>query len=201
MIKSDFRGLIQPRPGKPVAILSLLTLFLGLGHAQVSTASLNGTVEDNTGAVIPGAKVAVVQTQTGFKTETVSGPDGSFRISSIPVGPYVVRVNEDGFASYEQKGIVLTVGQVATIQVSMTVGAQTQDVVVSAEAPAVESTNSTIQSRIDEDVVSNLPLNGRNPAALMYTAPGITDATLNPQGTNANSTVARGALRPLRAPT
>ena len=101
MIKSDFRGLIQPRPGKSVAILifSLLTLFLGLGHAQVSTASLNGTVQDNTGAVIPGAKVAVVQTQTDFKTETVSGPDGSFRISSIPVGPYVVRVNKDGFAT------------------------------------------------------------------------------------------------------
>lgn len=131
----------------------------------------------------------------------MSGPDGSFRISSIPVGPYVVRVNKDGFASYEQKGIVLTVGQVATIQVSMTVGAQTQDVVVSAEAPAVESTNSTIQSVVDENVVSNLPLNGRNPAALMYTAPGITDATLNPQGTNANSTVAGGALSDESAPT
>ena len=203
MIKSDFRGLIQPRPGNSVAILifSLLTLFLGLGHAQVSTASLNGTVQDNTGAVIPGANVAVVQTQTDFKTEAVSGPDGSFRISSIPVGPYVVRVNKDGFARYEQKGIVLTVGQVATIQVSMTVGAQTQDVVVSAEAPAVESTNSTIQSVVDENVVSNLPLNGRNPAALMYTAPGITDATLNPQGTNPNSTVAGGALSDESAPT
>src|ERR1700730_15753759 len=111
MVKSDFRGLIQPRPGKSVAILifSLLTLFLGIGQAQVSTASLNGTVQDNTGAVIPGANVAVVQTQTDFKTETVSGPDGSFRISSIPVGPYVVRVKKDGFARYEQKGIVLTV--------------------------------------------------------------------------------------------
>jgi hypothetical protein len=194
MVKSDFRGLIQPRPGKSVAILifSLLTLFLGLGHAQVSTASLNGTVQDNTGAVIPGAKVAVVQTQTDFKTETVSGPDGSFRISSIPVGPYVVRVNKDGFARYEQKGIVLTVGQVATIQVSMTVGAQTQDVVVTAEAPAVESTGNTIQTVVEENVVSNLPLNGRNPAALMFTAAGVTDATINPVGTNPNSTVAEG---------
>ena len=74
-------------------------------------------------------------------------------------------------------------GQVATIQVSMTVGAQTQDVVVTAEAPAVESTSNTIQTVVEENVVSNLPLNGRNPAALMYTAAGVTDATINPVGT------------------
>ncbi len=175
------------------AVLCVLIASVGTsGRAQVSTATLNGTVQDNTGAVIPGAKVAVVQTQTGFRTETVSGPEGSFRFSSIPVGPYVIRVSKGGFASYKQEGIVLTVGQVATIQVAMTVGAQTQDVVVTAEAPAVESTNNTIQTVVDENVVSNLPLNGRNPAALMYTAAGVTDATINPVGTNPNSTVAAG---------
>jgi len=96
---------------------------------------------------------------------------------------------------------VLTVGQVATIPVPLNVGAQTQNVVVTAEAPAVESTNSTIQSVVEENVVSNLPLNGRNPAALMYTAAGITDATLDPKGTNPNSTVASGALPDESAPT
>ncbi len=104
----------------------------------------------------------------------------------------MIRVSKDGFANWEQKGIVLTVGQVATIQVAMTVGAQTQDVVVTAEAPAVESTNNTIQTVVEENVVSNLPLNGRNPAALMYTTAGVTDATINGTGTNANTTVAPG---------
>ena len=141
------------------------------------------------------------QTQTNLTTATVSGPDGSFRIPSIPVGPYVIRVSKEGFTKYEQGGIVLTVGQVATLRVSLSVGAQTQDVVVTAQAPAVESTNNTIQSVVEENVVSNLPLNGRNPAALMYTVAGITDATLNPVGTNANSTVAGGALPDESAPT
>jgi hypothetical protein len=198
------RGSIVPRLGKLVArwVFGVLATALAVpGVAQVSTATLNGTVADNTGAVIPGARIVVVQSQTNFTTETVSGPDGSFRVPSIPVGPYVVRVSREGFSKYEQGGIVLTVGQVATLQVAMAVGAQTQNVVVTAESPAVESTNNTIQSVVEENVVSNLPLNGRNPAALMYTAAGITDATLNPEGTNANSTVAGGVLPDESAPT
>ncbi len=183
----------------PLCVLLLLTLPLGL--AQVSTAALNGTVQDDTGAVIPGAKITVIQTETNFTTETVSASDGSFRVPSIPVGPYTIRVSKSGFSQYEQSGIVLTVGQVATIRVPLAVGTQTQNVVVTAEAPAVTITDSTIQSVVEEQVVADLPLNGRNPAALMYTAAGITDATINPVGTNPNSTVAGGALADESAPT
>src|SRR5579863_474415 len=187
--------------GALVMFSALGMLFGMLGQAQLSTATLNGTVTDNTGALVQGAKVVVVQTETNFTTETVSGQDGLFRVSSLPVGPYVIRVSKDGFSKYEQGGIVLTVGQVATLQIALRVGSATQDVVVTAEAPAVESTSSTIQSVVNENVVSSLPLNGRNPAALMYTAPGITDAALNPKGTNPNSTVAGGALSNESAPT
>ncbi len=204
MFTTILRGFGSWGMGKLGALVmfSALGILFGMpGQAQVSTATLNGTVTDNTGALIPGAKVMVVQTQTNFATETLSGPDGSFRVSSIPVGPYVLRVSKEGFSKYEQVGIVLTVGQVGTIPVTLNVGAQTQDVVVTAEVPAVESTNSTIQSVVEENVVSSLPLNGRNPAALMYTAPGITDAALNPKGTNPNSTVAGGALSNESAPT
>ena len=174
-------------------MFSSLTLLSGmLGRAQVSTASLNGTVQDNTGALIPGAKIAVTQTQTNFTTDTVSGPDGAFRVSSIPVGPYVIRVTKDGFADYEQSGIVLEVGQIATLQISLTVGLATQNVVVTAQAPAVDSTTPTIQNVVDEQTVVDLPLNGRNPATLTYTTPGVTNAALNGTGTNANSTVMGG---------
>jgi hypothetical protein len=124
----------------------------------------------------------------------VSGSDGSFRVPSIPVGPYILRVSAKGFSQFEQGGIVLTVGQVATIQVTMSVGAQSQNVIVTAEAPAVESTESTIQSVVEEKAVSELPLNGRNPAALLYTAPGVTDAAANPASTNGNSTILNGTI-------
>ena len=121
MFSGTLRGVVQPRSIRLIAILmfSSLTLLSGMpGRAQVSAASLNGTVQDNTGALIPGAKIVVTQTQTNFTTDTVSGPDGAFRVSSIPVGPYVIRVIKDGFADYEQSGIVLEVGQIATLQIS-----------------------------------------------------------------------------------
>ena len=195
MFKTFSRGLTAPRLGSVAALLvvSLLSVFLRTAQAQVSTASLNGTVMDNTGAVIPGANVLVLQTETNFKSETTSGQDGSFSISSIPVGPYVLSVTRDGFAHYKQEGIVLTVGQVASFQISLTIGAATQDIVVTAETSAVESTDSTIQDVVEQKVVEDLPLNGRNPAALVYTAPGVTDALINPTGTNANSSVAPNA--------
>src|SRR5215472_6642121 len=125
------RGSIRHQAGKLVArwVFGVLAATLAIpGIAPVSTATLNGIVAHNTGAVIPGARIVVVQSQTNFTIETVSGSDGSFRVPSIPVGPYVVRVSKEGFSKYEQGGIVLTVGQVATIPVTLNVGGQTQNV-------------------------------------------------------------------------
>ena len=149
MFARMLRGFVQPRLTRLTVILmfsSLIVFSATLGWAQLSTASLNGTIQDNTGAVISGAKIAVVQTETNFTAEAVSGADGAFRVSSLPVGPYVIRVTKDGFKDYEQTGIVLTVGQIATLQISLTVGSATQNVVVTAAAPAVDSTFSTWNS-------------------------------------------------------
>ena len=206
MFSGILRGVVQLRSIRLIAILmfSLLTLLSGtLSRAQLSSASLNGTVQDKTGALIPDAKIVVTQTQTNFTTDTVSGPDGVFRVPSIPVGPYVIRVTKDGFDDYEQSGLVLSVGQIATLQISLTVGSATQNVVVTAQAPAVDSTTPTIQNVVDEQTVVDLPLNGRNPATLTYTTPGVTNAALNGTGTNANSTVMGGgaALSDESAPT
>src|SRR5271165_744355 len=171
-----------PRMARQIVILtcSSMTLLSGMSvWGQLSTASLNGTVQDNTGALIPGAKIVATQIETNFTSDAVSGPDGVFRVSSIPVGPYVIHVTKDGFADYEQSGLVLSVGQIATLQISLTVGPATQNVVVTAQAPAVDSTTPTIQNVVDEQTVVDLPLNGRNPATLTYTTPGVTNAALN----------------------
>jgi len=151
-----------------LVVVGLLTLCLGTPvQSQVSTASLNGTVQDSTGALVSGAKVVATQSQTNFTTETTSGRDGSFSISAIPVGPYVLSVAKNGFQTYTQSGIVLTVGQVATLQVLLTIGAASEHVVVTAEAPAVDSTTSTIQDTLESQTVASIPLNGRNPADLI----------------------------------
>lgn len=178
-----------------IALFGLLLLLLTPVRlfAQSSTATLDGTVKDATGAVVPGAKVVVVQTETNFTSDVQTKDDGFFRFSTLPLGPYTLRVSRDGFQGYEQTGLVLTVGQSATVQVALSVGSSTQEVTVLAGTPAIDSTSSTIQTVIDEAVVEGLPLNGRNPAALVFTAPGVTDALLNPKGSNANVPVAPGA--------
>src|ERR1019366_2451735 len=156
--------------------------------AQLSTATITGLVQDTSNAVVPGATVTVTQTATNFTTRAVSGDNGVFSIPSLPVGPYTLSVAAKSFAPYEQTGIVLTVGQVANIQVTLKVGSIGEKITVTANTNAVESTESTIQNTVEERVVTDLPLNGRNPASLLNTVAGVTDATLNidPTTTTAN---------------
>jgi len=167
--------------GRAIAVLTI-TLIVLIGSravAQVATATINGTVVDTTGAVVPGAAIAVTQIDTNYTVKTVSGKTGEYLLPNLPIGPYKLQVKTKGFAQYEQTGLVLTVGQVATVQIALQVGSEAEQVVVTAEAPAVEATESTIQNVVEEKVVSDLPLNGRNPAALVNTVAGVTDATMN----------------------
>jgi hypothetical protein len=132
------------------------------------------------------------QSQTNFTIEGVSGRDGSFNFPVLPLGPYVVKVTRDGFETFSRSGIVLTVGQVATLQIELTVGATSEHVVVNGEAPAVDSTTSTIQDTVESETVANIPLNARNTAQLMYTVPGTSDALVAPLSSAANSSVKEG---------
>jgi hypothetical protein len=170
--------------------LALMALLAQVSaRAQVATASINGTVVDSSGAVIPGVTITAVQTATNYTLSVISKETGMFILPSLPVGPYKIVAEKSGFGRYEQSGIVLTVGQVAVLQIALVVGAQTQSVTVTAEAPAVASTEATIQNVVEQEVVSDLPLNGRNPATLMFTAPGVTDAGENIARNNNESTV------------
>ncbi len=160
-----------------IAILVLLCVLTS--QAQVSTATITGVVQDASGAVIPNAEITATQTATNLTVKAASGGDGIFNLRSLPVGPYTLSVKAAGFAPYTQTGIVLTVGQVANLTLSMKVGGDEQKVEVSADAAAVQTTESSIQSIVPEAIVSDIPLNGRNPATIIFTVPGVTDAVLN----------------------
>lgn len=182
---------VLQRQGRLLCVLlALLSASWGAYvNAQVATASINGTVVDASGAIIPDAKITVTQTDTNFTRSTETQSGGQYTLSSLPVGPYRIVAEMKGFGRYEQKGLVLVVGQVATVQISLNVGEQTETVNVSGETPAVETTNPTLQNVVNEKVVSNLPLNGRNPATLMFTTPGVTNAAENVAASNSESTI------------
>ena len=157
--------------------LSCFTSTPTLG--QSATGEVRGVVHDPSGALIPGANVTATQVETGVTTALTSSDSGAVDFVALAVGGYTLTVEAPGFQTYRQTGIVLTVGQHLTLDLKLKVGSAVSSVEVSAAAASVDTTSPTEQSIVDEAVVTNLPLNGRNPATLQYSVAGVTDSTLN----------------------
>ncbi|MGA8026246.1 MAG: carboxypeptidase regulatory-like domain-containing protein, partial [Bryobacteraceae bacterium] len=187
------------RAGMFVLILGAL-LLIGLSpqeaSAQLATARVTGTVRDEQAAVVPQAKVTVTQTQTGYDAQATTNDAGQFNFPALPVGPYDIRVEAAGFRMYQRSGVVLTVGQELTVDVPLELGVADQVVNVEANAVAVDTTSATQQSTVEENVIRDLPLNGRNPAMLTYTVAGVTDTTQNDAGSTTAPAKALDATNP-----
>jgi hypothetical protein len=164
-------------------LLALLCLSIQAVYAQVDRASLNGTVTDPSGAIVPGAQVTAEAPMIGVKRQTLTDAAGVYRLPSLPVGSYVLTVVKDGFQTKKIEGLVLTVGQVRTLDVPLDITATATEVVVTAEAPALQQNNAEIGLAIDQNQVSAIPLNGRNWTALLMLAPGATNTGEGNQNT------------------
>ena len=155
-----------------------LILCLALSSANLwaqgtTNASIAGVVHDPSGAVVPGAEVTVTQTSTGFSRTIKVAEDGHFAFPTLPVGPYQLEVKKEGFSSYRQGGIVLTVNQAAQLSVTLQVGELKEVIDVSASASQVDTTTGTLSQLVDQREIVELPLNGRNPGELVLLAPGV----------------------------
>jgi Carboxypeptidase regulatory-like domain len=152
-----------------LACLAGLLLFCAAAWAQ-TTAQINGTVKDQTGAVLPGAEIKATQTATGGVRTAVSSEDGGYVLPNLPVGPYVVEVSLPGFRTYVQSGIVLQVGSNPIVNAILQVGQVSEQIEVAANAALVETTSTTIGTVVDNQRVVELPLNGRNATELIFLA-------------------------------
>jgi hypothetical protein len=135
-----------------------------------ATAQINGTVADPSGGVLPGATVTAIQTDTGLRREVVTDADGTFTLTTLPIGPYRLEVALSGFRTYVQTGIVLEINSNPTIAVTLPLGELAETVSVEASAPLVETRNPAIGGVIDNERIEELPLNGRNSADLIVIA-------------------------------
>src|SRR5947207_11791721 len=119
-----------------------LALILAVTCAVVwaqATAQINGTVKDQTGAVLPGAEITVTQTDTGISRNTITDETGSFVLPNLATGPYRLEATLPGFRTYAQSGIVLQVNANPVINVVLQVGQVSEQVEVQANAPLVET--------------------------------------------------------------
>lgn len=144
----------------------LLSAVLMFGQAT-AVVQISGIVTDANGGLIPMAQVKAIHTDTGLLRTTVTGPDGAYLLSNLPVGPYRLEASSDGFRTSVQTGIVLQVNTNPTINVTLQVGSVTQEVEVVANAGMVESQSNAISQVIDERRVQDLPLNGRQVTQLI----------------------------------
>jgi hypothetical protein len=165
----------------------LVTLLAVLNSGRLMAqgyGSIVGTVIDPTGAAIAGATVTATQTSTGRQTVVKSGQTGAFVFPTLAPTAYSVSIGSPGFETYDQAGIVLQADQTVTVNAKLAVGAATQTVEVTSAVPQVDTTTGTLSQVIDQERVVDLPLNGRNAAALITLVAGVSDATNEGNGVN-----------------
>jgi len=154
-------------------------LFAASVTAQIAgTGNIQGTVTDATGAVVPNAAVTLTNQATLVKRSTTSNNAGSYLFPGIPIGAYRLEVTASGFKSYAKTGIVLEVGSNISVDASLSVGATDEKIEVQAEGLALQTEDPTFKQTIDQNAVTEMPLNGRQMTALITlsggsnTAPG-----------------------------
>jgi carboxypeptidase family protein len=140
---------------------------------QVTTGTIDGTVMDQSGAVVPNVDLTLKNLETGLTRTSVTDERGNFRAPLLPLGTYEVSVTFSGFSPFKQT-VLLTVGQTATLAIHLAVSAATQAVSVTAESPLIESSRTQVSSTVDSLAVANLPVNGRNFIDFVLLTPGVT---------------------------
>ena len=176
---------LRGRTGLCACMLVTLLAVLNSGRLMAQGyGSIVGTVIDPTGAAIAGATVTATQTSTGRQTVVKSGQTGAFVFPTLAPTAYSVSIGSPGFETYDQAGIVLQADQTVTVNAKLAVGAATQTVEVTSAVPQVDTTTGTLSQVIDQERVVDLPLNGRNAAALITLVAGVSDATNEGNGVN-----------------
>src|ERR1051326_5099684 len=153
----------------------LISLSLGLLVSLVTcnsawaqaTAQINGSVQDSSGAVLPGVEITATQTETGVGRMTVANESALYTLPNLPLGPYKLEASLPGFRTFAQTGIVLQVGDNPRINITLQVGQVSEQVVVQANASLVETRNVSVGQVMETQRILDLPLNVRDPAQLV----------------------------------
>ncbi|HZD30912.1 MAG TPA: TonB-dependent receptor, partial [Candidatus Angelobacter sp.] len=164
-----------------VAVFSLICLWAVSAEAQVS-AVLSGRVTDPSGAVVASASVTATSQETGLARATVTNASGMYELLALPIGRYQVSARKTGFAEEVRTGLVLVVGQNATVDFSLKVGQVTEQVTVEGDAVLVNAATQDISGLVGEKEVKALPLNGRSYDLLLSLNPGIVNFTAEKTG-------------------
>jgi outer membrane receptor protein involved in Fe transport len=188
------KGLLSQRMSvwtKYFALLVLMGVALAYGPQSLSqsttSARLSGSVTDSSGALVPHVSVTAQNTGTNLSVTVESDDTGVYAFNSLPPGAYKLTATHTGFAQLVDTGVSLTVGQNATLNLTLKTGGTQDTVTVTAGTELINTTTAEIGQIVDENTVKDLPLNGRDPGTLVFLSAGITNE-LNSQASTLQAT-------------
>lgn len=181
--------MVRPQ-GSTALLLTLASLFLCLlipanASAQLANAAINGTIQDNSGAVIPGAKVVLHDVDKNTDRTVMTNDTGNYVFPDVLPGNYSLTVSKEGFSTARQGDITLVVNQTATYNFTLSPGAVTQTVTVQAKAVTLQSSSAELGVAIVKTEVNDLPLNGRNFTQLLDLTPGVSTVNVSQNSSGA----------------
>lgn len=160
-----------------LAVAALALLVAGAPQASAQSQAINGTIEgtiaDSSGGVLPGVTVTVTNLETGASSTVVTNESGLYRAPLLPLGTYRVSAELDGFKKFERTGVQIRAGQTAVVDIALEVGALTEVVSVTAEVPVVDVGRIDQGRTLDEREIKELPLTSRNPYNFALLQPGV----------------------------
>ena len=160
--------------------LSLTSSLLG----QAGRGAISGTVTDASGAIIPGATVTAAEAATGTKLTAVTTAAGIYSFVSLSPGTYEVSASQSGFETTVRKGVIVTVDQSTTVNISVKVGSVSEVVTVNETTSLVDTTNSTVGQLISSETIDRVPLLTRNVFDLVQLSAGVTPANGAPNSSS-----------------
>ena len=167
----------------------VLILFVPIGlfaQARLTAADIQGTVRDESGAVLPGVTITATNQATNQSRSAVTTKEGRYYIGALPPGRYTIVAELAGFAAQRRKDVRLVIGQLAEMDFTIRPGA-TEAIVVSAKAPVVDTTNTSVSTVVNQEQIEALPTNDRNFLAFSVLTPGVTFDNTPQQGASATS--------------
>jgi len=158
-------------------LIVLLLISGRIAAAQVTTAAISGIVEDSSGSLVAGSSITVRRIETGTTRTDVTDAAGRYWVTDLPLGKYEVQASRDGFQTEVRDGIELTVGRDAVVDFRLKIGSINEKIVVTGEAPLVDTSSSSMGEVVERRTISDLPLNGRNYTQLTLLVPGVVNVT------------------------
>jgi hypothetical protein len=180
---NSFNGLRRGLASVIYLCLAATVLF-----AQGTGASLNGSISDTEGGFLPGTRLTIQNLDTNLTRIVTTNETGQYSVAPLPPGRYSVTAEKDGFKKEVRSGIVLTVGQTATLNINLQIGEAKEVVTVAAGAELVNATSAEISQVVAENAIKELPLNGRDPSSLVLLSPGVTNVLNTGGGTRQGET-------------